>query len=73
MNNKTYDFLKKYLIAILTGGATLVLTLGKIWGLPYCEQIASTMTAIATFITFIINNASKNYFKDKEIVSIGEK
>ena len=68
MNSKTYDILKNIVIPLLTGGATLVLTLGDIWGLPYAQQIGATMTAVATFIAFIINQASKNYFADKEII-----
>jgi len=68
MNNKTYDFLKKYLLAILNGGATLIITLGKIWGIPHSEAIAGTLSALAFFITYVINHASDKYFEDKEIV-----
>lgn len=68
MNSKTYDILKNIVIPVLTGGATLVLTLGDIWGMPYAQQVGATMTAIATFIAFLINQSSKAYFSDKEII-----
>lgn len=68
LSNEQYDFIKKILLPLLTGGATFVLTVGKLWGLPYAEQIAGTMTALATLISFVINSASKEYFSDKEIV-----
>ena len=68
MNSKTYDILKNIVIPVLTGGATLVLTLGDIWKMPYAQQIGATMTAVATFISFLINQSSKAYFKDKDIV-----
>lgn len=68
MNDKTYDILKNWVLPVLTGGATFVLTVGKLWNIPYTEQIAGTMTALATLISFVINNASKQFFADKEIV-----
>ena len=68
MNSKTYDILKNIVIPVLTGGATLVLTLGDIWGLPFAQQIGATMTALATFIAFLVNQSSKAFFADKEIV-----
>lgn len=68
LSNEQYDFIKKILLPLLTGGATFVLTIGKLWGIPYAEQIAGTMTALATLISFVINSASKEYFSDKQIV-----
>jgi len=71
MNNKTYDILKNWVIPILTGGATLILTVGELWHFPTdtVKAVAGTMTAVATFISFLINSSSKAYFKDKEIVN----
>lgn len=71
MNNKTYGFLKNWVIPILTGGATLILTVGELWHFPTdtIKAVAGTMTAVATFISFLINSSSKAYFKDKEIVN----
>lgn len=68
LSNETYDFIKTILLPLLTGGATFVLTIGKLWGLPYSEQIAGTMTALATLISFILNASSKEYFSDKDII-----
>lgn len=72
MNNKTYDILKNWVIPILTGGATLILTVGELWHFPTdtVKAVAGTMTAVATFISFLINSSSKAYFKDKEIVNV---
>ena len=71
ISSNTYDFLKKHMLAILTGGATLIIAIGKIWNIPYTEAIAATLTAIARFIVYVINNSSKEFFKDKEIVEKG--
>lgn len=68
--DKWYDILKNWVIPILTGGATLVLTVGELWHFPTdtIKAVAGTMTALATFISFLLSSASKEYFKDKEIV-----
>ena len=70
LSDKWYDILKNWVIPILTGGATLVITLGELWHFPNdtVKAIAGTMTAVATFMSFLINSSSKAYFKDKEIV-----
>lgn len=68
LSNEMYDFIKTILLPLLTGGATFVLTIGKLWGLSYTEQIAGTMTALATLISFILNASSKEYFSDKDII-----
>ena len=71
MNSELYDLLKIWVLPILTGGATFIITLGELWHIPYSKEIAGTMTATATLISFILTNASKSYFKDKEIVDVG--
>lgn len=68
MSNEVYDFLKNILIPVLTGGATFILTLGDIWGIPFAKEVGATLTALATLISFIINQSSKDYFHNKEIV-----
>ena len=68
MNDKVYDILKNWVLPLLTGGATFVITLGELWGIPYSKEVAGTMTALATLISFILNQSSKAFFKDKEIV-----
>lgn len=70
LSNKTYDILKNIVIPVLTGGATFILTCGELWHFPTdtVKAIAGTMTALATFISFLLSSASKSFFKDKEIV-----
>lgn len=70
MNNKTYDILKNWVLPLLTGGATFIITLGELWGIPYSKEVAGTMTALATLISFVLNQSSKSYFSDKEIVDV---
>jgi hypothetical protein len=61
LSNKTYDTLKYIALYVLPALATLILTVGSIWGLPYSEAIAGTVTAIDTFIGALIGISAKNY------------
>lgn len=59
-----YDILKPICLAVLPALATLVLTISDIWGLPYGEQIAKTITAIATFLGCLLIKSSHDYWKE---------
>ena len=64
LSNETYDILKKIALYILPALATLWLTLGKIWGLPYTTEIGATITAIDVFIGACLGISSKNYYEE---------
>lgn len=66
MSNKTYDILKDIALYIMPALATLILTLGGIWGIPYAEAIAATITALDTFLGAILKISSNNYAKEQE-------
>ena len=68
MSNELYDFIKKYGIAILVGFAGFIVAFGEQWGIPYTDKISATILAFVEWILYVINNASKEYFKDKYIV-----
>ena len=61
MSNKTYDTLKYIALIVLPALATLILALTKIWGIPYGEAIAATITAIDTFLGTTLKISSINY------------
>ena len=61
MTNKTYDALKNVALYILPALATLILALGSIWSLPYCEAIAATVTALDTFLGSVLKISSNKY------------
>lgn len=66
MNNKTYDTLKYIALYVLPALATLILTLGGIWGFPYAEAIAATITAVDTFLGALIGISAKKYAESQE-------
>jgi hypothetical protein len=66
MSNKMYDILKNIALIILPALATLYLTVAQIWGLPYGEQVAATITALDVFLGAILKVSSINYAKKQE-------
>lgn len=72
MSNKVYDALKRYCLPILIAMGPLVLTSGEAWNIPHYKEIAITIGALATFMTTILNEASKSYFQNKQIISVPE-
>ena len=69
MNNNTYDFLRRWLQPILTGLATFTLTVGEAWNIPQYKAVSITFGALATLLAYVLNESSKAYFADKEIVT----
>ena len=67
MSNKTYDILKNVALIILPALATLWLTISKIWGLPYGEEIAATITAIDVFLGALLKVSSRFYEEKKRL------
>ena len=63
MSNKLYDILKWVAMIVLPAIGTLYLTLSGIWGLPYGEQIAGSITAIDTFLGAVLMISSNSYKK----------
>lgn len=63
LNDKLYDCLKWIAILLLPSLATLVAVIFKIWNLPYGNEIAQTITALATFLGAILGISSVQYRK----------
>lgn len=63
MSNQTYDVLAWIGKIVLPALAVLYGTLGKIWDLPYTEQIPLTITAIDVFLNALLGISSANYYK----------
>ena len=63
MSNKTYDALKWIALIVLPAVGTFYLVLSGIWGLPYGEQIAGTITAVETLLGSCMMISTKQYNK----------
>lgn len=64
MSNKTYDILKWVAMVALPALATFVIAICGLWGFPYSEAIAGTITAVATFLGGLLQVSNKNYQGD---------
>lgn len=65
LDNKTYDFLKFLALKVLPALATLLLVLTNIWGIPYGEAIAATITAVDTFLGTLLGISAREYAKEQ--------
>lgn len=63
MTNETYDFLKYVAQIVLPAAGTLYGALAGIWGLPYGEQIVSTIAAVDLFLGAVLKISTDNYNK----------
>lgn len=65
LSNKTYDWLAWIGKICLPATSVLYGTLGKIWSLPYTEQIPLTIMAVDVFLNSLLGISSANYYKDQ--------
>lgn len=61
LSNHIYDLIKNITLMVLPGLATLWITLGTIWGLPYTNEIAGTITALALFGGVFVGVSKKKF------------
>lgn len=59
-----YDILKWVAMLVLPALATLVSTLGSIWGLPYAPQVADTIVAVNAALAMILGISSIGYWQE---------
>lgn len=69
IDNKTYDVLAWIGRILLPSLSVLYSTLGKIWSLPYTEQIPLTIMAVDVFLNALLGISSKQYFEEHEVIT----
>lgn len=74
LNNTTYDRIKWIALNLIPALEVLILTVGKIWGLPYYDNIGATVAAIGVFLAAVIGVSSRTYYRtlDETAVEEGE-
>ena len=60
-NGKVYDILKEIALKLLPALELLVLSIFKIWNLPYGSEIAGTIAAIDTALGIVLGISSRKY------------
>lgn len=63
LNDKLYDILKWVAIIVLPALATLITVVFKVWNIPYGDEIAQTITAVATFLGAVLMVSTAQYKK----------
>lgn len=71
LSNKVYDTLKWISQILLPGLGTLYFAISGIWGLPYCEQVVGTLSAITVFIGMLLGLSAAKYPGDGTIKAQG--
>ncbi len=69
LSDKAYNHLKWICLICLPALAILYITLAKIWGLPFGEEISATINAVALFIGTLIGISQINLNKDAGITT----
>lgn len=72
MSNKTYDTIKWIALSLIPAMEALILTVGKIWGLPHYAEIGATVAAAGIFLAAIIKKSSKAYYQKLDEHAVGE-
>ena len=63
MSNNVYNILKWVAMIVLPALATLYLGLSNVWGLPYGEEVSTTITLINTFLGTVLMISTNQYNK----------
>lgn len=61
LNNKTYDILKWFALAFIPAFEVLILTVGKIWAIPYYSEIGATVAAVGVFLAAVLGVSTRKY------------
>lgn len=64
ISNETYDGIKWVALNLIPALEVLILTVGKIWELPYYTEIGATIAAIGVFLAAIIGVSRKTYLEE---------
>lgn len=68
IDEKTYQVLAWIGRIFLPALSVLYSTLGKVWHLPYTEEIPLTIMALDVFLNALLGISSKQYFDEHDIV-----
>ena len=64
LSNISYDRMKWFALVFIPAFEVLILTLGKIWGIPYYSEIGASVAALGVFLAAILGVSSRAYYKE---------
>ena len=63
MNNKVYDALKWIVMIVLPALSAFYVALAPVWGWPYAEQVAMTISAVTALLGALLGISTAQYRK----------
>lgn len=66
MTNRTYDILKQIALWAVPL-SVFVASMGKVWCLPYAEQISATLAAIDVLIGAVVSVSAQRYHAAEDL------
>lgn len=66
MSDRVYKILKWACLIFIPATASLVYTIGVIWGIPYTDSVVGTLSAVSTFLGALIGISTIDYYKKHE-------
>lgn len=64
LNNKVYDAMKWIVMIVLPAISALYVGLGSIWGWPYLEQVAGSISCVTVFLGALLGISTVQYRKN---------
>lgn len=62
LGDTMYNVIKKSATIILPAFATLYFALAQLWGFPEPEKVVASITALNTFLGFVVQVSKKSYY-----------
>ena len=66
LNNKVYDILKWLVMIALPALSACYVALPPVWGWPYAEQVAMTISAVTALLGALLGLSTAQYKKNCE-------
>ncbi len=67
MSNRVHDFIKWFCLICLPGLSWFYGAMADTWGLPYGEQIVTTLNAVGTLLGILIGVSSVKFYKENVV------
>lgn len=66
LNNKVYDVMKWIVMIVLPALSAFYVALAPVWGWPYVEQVAMTISAVTALLGALLGLSTAQYKKNCE-------
>lgn len=68
LNDDTYKTLKFLALVVLPALGTAYFAISSVWGIPYSNEVVSTLTIVDTFLGTVLHVSTRTYAMNKPSV-----